>query len=258
MQAANSIKRIGILGFEGVAALDLTGVLEAFHIADGRQPGGPLRRYETLVVGLTSAAFTAESGVRLLPDVTIDQVPALDTIVVPGGPGLRGAEINAVVAGWLRARSGEARRLVSVCTGLYGLAASGLMDGRIATTHWLHAADAARRFPSITLQPDAIFIRDGRFYSSAGMTAGIDLALALIEEDHGPAVALATARQLVVYMKRSGGQLQYSEPLRAQTLADRRFETLIDLMIGQLGGRLVGGGDGRSHSPQFSTIQSTL
>jgi transcriptional regulator GlxA family with amidase domain len=228
-------RRIGLLGFDGVAALDLTGVQEAFYIADGGDRTAPPERYETLVVGLSDAPFTAESGARLLPDTTIADAPVLDTIVVPGGPGLRRPQINGVVAAWLRSRAGETRRLVSICTGLYGLAASGLLDGRRATTHWRHAEDAVARFPGVKLEPDAIFIKDGCFYTSAGMTAGIDLALALIEEDHGPALALATARQLVVYMKRSGGQLQYSEPLRFQTRAGDRFADLAALMVGDLG-----------------------
>jgi transcriptional regulator GlxA family with amidase domain len=124
--------------------------------------------------------------------------------------------------------------VVSVCTGLYGLAAAGVMNDRRATTHWRHAAALARRYPAVKVEPDAIFIKDGRFYTSAGMTAGIDLALALIEEDHGPAHALKVARQMVVYMKRSGGQLQYSEPLRFQTRAGDRFADLTALMIGDL------------------------
>jgi transcriptional regulator GlxA family with amidase domain len=221
------LKRIGLVGFDGVAALDLTGVLEAFRIADGADWQAPPARYETLVLGLTPALFTAESGVRIMPDTSLDQAPDLDTIVVPGGAGLREPGANTIVAEWLRGRAGRSRRLVSVCTGLYGLAATGLMKGRRATTHWHHAADCAQRFPELDLVPDAIFIKDGPFYSSAGMTAGIDLALSLIEEDHGPSLALATARQLVVYAKRSGGQLQYSEPLRFQTRAPDRFADLI-------------------------------
>ena len=221
-------RRIGFVAFDGLAALDLTGVLEAFHIA-GR--GAPL--YETVIVAPTASPVVAQSGLRLLPDATLAHAPAFDTLVIPGGPGLREPSTNAVIADWLRTRA-DTRRLVSVCTGLYGLAAAGLADGRRVTTHWRHAADCATRFPKARLEPDAIFIKDGPIYSSAGMTAGIDLALALIEEDHGPALALAVARQMVVYMKRSGGQLQYSEPLRAQTRAGDRFADLAARMAGDL------------------------
>lgn len=227
-------RHIGVIGYDGVAAIDLTGVLEAFAIADGGGWRGARTRYETQVVGLSSAPFRCESGVRMLPDVTLEAAPAFDTIVIPGGEGLREDDTNAAVAGWLRTRALEARRIVSVCTGLYGLAASGLLDGRRATTHWRHAAAAAQRFPKVSIEPDAIFIKDSPFYSSAGMTAGIDLALALIEEDHGPALAMATARQLVVYMKRSGGQMQYSELLRFQTRAGDAFAELVALMAGDL------------------------
>jgi transcriptional regulator GlxA family with amidase domain len=186
-------------------------------------------------VGLSLAPFTAESGLRLLPDIAAESAPLFDTIVVPGGSGLREPKTTAAVAAWLSAKAPQTRRMVSVCTGLYGLAAAGLMNGRRATTHWRHAADAQRRFPEVRIDADALFIKDGRFYTSAGMTAGIDLALALIEEDHGSAVALAAARQLVVYMKRSGGQLQYSEPLRLQTLAGDRLADLTAKMVGDLG-----------------------
>jgi len=227
-------KRIGILGFDGVAALDLTGVLDTFYVAGGNDWRKPSTRYETLVIGLSARPFRAESGLRLVPDATLKTAPSLDTVVVPGGPGLREDKINRTVAAWLRTQTG-ARRLVSVCTGLYGLAASGLLDGRRATTHWFHAGDAARRFPNLTIAPDAIFVKDGRFYSSAGMTAGIDLSLALVEEDFGPQLALSTARQLVVHMRRAGGQLQYSEPLKFQMHAGDRFAELVAAILSDLG-----------------------
>lgn len=229
-------RQIGVLGYDGVAAIDLAGVLEAFAIADGSGWRGARTRYATQIVGLSAASFAAESGVRMLPDVTLDSAPAFDTIIIPGGEGLREDDTNAAVAAWLRTRASQTRRIVSVCTGLYGLAASGLLDGRRATTHWRHAAAVARRFPGVKIEPDAIFIKDGPFYTSAGMTASIDLALALIEEDHGPAVAMSTARQMVVYMKRAGGQLQYSELLKFQTRAGGPFAELVALMAGDLAG----------------------
>ena len=227
-------RRIGLLGFDDVAALDLTGVMDAFYVASCLK-GSSAAPYETLVLGLSAAAFTAESGLRIMPDALLRDCGMLDTIVVPGGSGVRRPEVSTKIGAWLHSRRDGVRRFVSVCTGVYGLAASGLLDGRRATTHWRHAADAARRFPRVTFEPDAIFIKDGPCYSSAGMTAGIDLALALIEEDLGPALALATARQMVVYMKRSGGQLQYSEPLQSQTRAGDRFADLIASMVGDLG-----------------------
>jgi transcriptional regulator GlxA family with amidase domain len=128
--------------------------------------------------------------------------------------------------------------VVSICTGLYGVAPTGLLDGCRVTTHWQHAADIAARFPALRLEPDALFIKHGKFYSSAGVTAAIDLSLALIEEDFGPALSVAVARALVVYVKRSGGQLQYSEPLQFQAKAGDRFAELASWMVEHLGGDL--------------------
>lgn len=235
MATSQSPRRIGLIGFENVAAIDLIGVMDAFFIADAIT--GPPRgaRYETLLIGPTDAPFRAESGARMVPDASFADAPPLDTLVVPGGLGIRTEPVMSLVADWLRTRAGGTRRMVSVCTGAYGLAAGGLMDGRRATTHWRYAAALVRRFPKVKVEPDALFIKDGPFYTSAGMTAGIDLALALIEEDHGPALAMAVARQMVVYMKRSGGQLQYSEPLQAQTRAGDKFADLAALLVGDLG-----------------------
>ena len=216
-----------------MAALDLVGVIDAFSLAS--QLGGTSGDlYATLVVGFSDKPFTSECGLRMLPDTTLADCPALDTIVIPGGAGLRRPEVAEELGAWLRGQEKSVRRLVSVCTGAYGLAASGLLDGRRATTHWRHAAHAAQSFPKVAFEPDAIFIKDGPCYTSGGMTAGIDLALALIEEDYGPSLALATARMMVVYMKRSGGQLQYSEPLQSQTRGGDRFSDLIATMLGDL------------------------
>jgi transcriptional regulator GlxA family with amidase domain len=141
---------------------------------------------------------------------------------------------------------GSTRRIASVCTGIYGLAATGLLAGRKVTTHWHHAHNVARRFPDLKVNDNAIFIKDGQFYTSGGATAGIDLALSLIEEDYGQQVSLGVARELVVYLKRSGGQEQYSEPLQFQTESVSRFSELAtwihshlnnDLSVETLAGR---------------------
>jgi transcriptional regulator GlxA family with amidase domain len=134
------------------------------------------------------------------------------------------------VAGWMKQRAKTTRRIASVCTGIYGLAATGLLDGRRVTTHWRFAADVARRFPALRMNPNALFVKDAQFYTSAGVTAGIDLALAMIEEDFGSKVALAAAREMVVYLKRAGGQEQYSEPLQFQTKSSDRFAELVTWM----------------------------
>jgi transcriptional regulator GlxA family with amidase domain len=134
----------------------------------------------------------------------------------------------------LKSQAGGIRRIASVCTGVYGLAATGLLDGRQVTTHWRFTRDVARRFPNIKVNPDALFLKDGPFYTSAGVTAGIDLSLALIEEDYGPGVALSVARELVMYLKRPGGQEQYSEPLQFQIQSTDRFADLAAWMMRHL------------------------
>ena len=219
--------RIGIVGFDQVDALDLVGPAEAFasalaHDASGNQGSA----YEVVILGLTNSHFVAESGIVFQPRTTLRAAPRLDTIIIPGGAGLRRAETNRAVARWIEDRAGKTRRVVSICTGIYALAASGLLDGRRVTTHWRFAADVTRRFPNLRVEPNALFIRDGNFYTSAGVTAGIDLTLALIEEDLGRKAALRVARDLVVYLKRPGGQDQYSEPLRFQTMATDRLAEL--------------------------------
>lgn len=220
-----SVRRIGLVGYEGVNALDLTGPHEVFTQAIlGDDPDRPA--YEVVCLSPDGRPFRSRSGLLLGADAALADAPAFDTIVVPGGPGIRASEILQPLGAWLRHRGPVTRRMVSVCTGIFGLGESGLLDGRRATTHWLYAAEVRRRFPAIRLEPDAIFIRDGTLWTSAGVTAGIDLALALVEEDLGPTAALRIARMLVVYTRRSGGQQQYSEPLRFQARAAGRFADL--------------------------------
>ena len=227
-------KRIGFLGFDQLVALDLIGPLEAFATAvvdDGR--GGERKGYEVVILGL-SKTFTADSGVTFTAQRMLQNAPALDTLVVPGGSGAREAHASSKIAAWLTSRAGNIRRIASVCTGVYALAASGLLDGRHVTTHWRFAQDLAKRYPKLRVDPNALFIKDGPMYTSAGVTAGIDLALALIEEDYGPGVALRVARELVVYLKRPGGQEQYSEPLRFQAESGDRFADLAAWMTTHL------------------------
>jgi transcriptional regulator GlxA family with amidase domain len=223
---------IGFLAFEGVAALDLVGPSEAFAAA--RRDGDSLPAYRILILGVDGRTCVTESGLRLEATGSLDSRVELDTLIVPGGVGLRRAEINARVAGWLRRRASKFRRVASVCTGIYGLAASGLLDGRAVTTHWRFTRDVACRFPALRMVPNALYVKDGAFYTSAGVTAGIDLALALIEEDLGPRAALAVARELVVYLKRPGGQEQFSEPLQFQFGASDTFAELVAWMRGNL------------------------
>jgi len=209
-------KRVAFLGFDGVNALDLTGPSEVFASALV-EAGGTLRPgYSISILGVTGRSIRSESGLLLRPHLPLGAKLDIDTLIVPGGHGLRVPSVNARVAKWIRSREPGIRRVASVCTGIYGLAATGLLDGRRVTTHWRFVNDVAEKFPGLKVEPNALYVRDGSFYTSAGVTAGIDLALALVEEDYGAEVALRAAREMVVYLKRSGGQEQYSEPLRFQ------------------------------------------
>ena len=217
--------RIGFLVFDGITALDLAGPLDAFTTPT--VDGTTRSVYDAITLGLTRKVCAAESGMMIRPSASLADAPALDTLIVPGGSGLREPKRLHAVSAWLAARAPKIRRVASVCTGVYALAHAGLLDGRRATTHWRFAADVARRFPRVRVEPNSLFIKDGRFYTSAGVTSGIDLSLALIEEDLGPHAALAVARELVVYLKRPGGQDQFSEPLKFQIKSSGGMNNLV-------------------------------
>lgn len=222
-------RRIGLIAYPRFTTLDLSGPLDVFTIANAYVPG----TYETIVLAASAEPVASEGGLRILPDMTLVKAPPLDTILVPGGYGLRRTDAGTPIVSFLKARK-RTRRIASVCTGIYALGESGLLDGRRATTHWRFAADAARRFPTIALEPDAIYIQDGNMFTSAGITAGIDLALSFVEADLGGRVAMGVARELVVYLKRSGGQMQFSEPLQFQARATDRFADLAAWMVENL------------------------
>lgn len=225
-------RRIGFLVFDGVQALDVIGPADAFASdafdtpalradTNGEHP------YRIVLIGLTGRRVTASSGVTFTADAAVPSAVNLDTLIVPGGTGLRRPGAAERAAKWILSRTPHTRRVASVCTGLYGLAPTGLLDGRRVATHWSAVDDIQRRYPALHVERDALFLKDGQFYTSAGITAGIDLALAMIEEDNGPAAALAVAREMVVYFKRPGGQQQFSEPLRFQVESADRFADLV-------------------------------
>lgn len=225
-------RRIGFLGFDGVQALDLIGPADAF--ASDALSGKPLvdvgesnPPYDVVIVGLRGKRFTTSSGITMYADATVPTKVQLDTLIVPGGAGLRRPGVAELAAKWIVGRAPHIRRVASVCTGIYGLAPTGLLDGRRVTTHWSAVADIERRFPKLRVDPDALFLKDGGYYTSAGITAGIDLALAMIEADLGADAALAVAREMVVYFKRPGGQQQFSEPLRFQLESTDRFADVV-------------------------------
>jgi transcriptional regulator GlxA family with amidase domain len=230
-------RRIGFIGFDGVGTMEITTAAAAFNCAEIQaEDRGPKQCYEVVIIGLSNRPFVATSGIVFQPHKTFKNAPPLDTLIIPGGKSLTLLEprIAGPVAAFVNARANSTRRIVSVCSGIYGLAMTGLLAGRKVATHWRYAKDVARRFPELRIDDNAIFLKDGPFYTSAGATAGIDLALSLIEEDYGPRVALAVARELIVYLKRSGGQEQYSEPLQFQTQSISRLSELTSWMVSHL------------------------
>jgi len=231
--------RVGLIGYDGVQALDIIGPSDAFTIAEIESDNGQRRPcYEVIIVGITNKPFRAESGVSFQPHTTLGNAPTLDTLIIPGGRGARIGKSGNLIAKWISSRAKRIRRIASVCTGVYALAPTGLLDSRRVTTHWRFANDVARRFPKLNVDHDALFLKDGPFYTAGGITASVDLALALIEEDYGPRVALAVARELVVFLKRSGGQKQYSEPLEFQINSTDRFADLASWMVEHMRGDL--------------------
>jgi transcriptional regulator GlxA family with amidase domain len=211
-----AMRRILIAVFPGVQTLDVTGPAEVFRAATLLKPPG----YEVTIAARTIDPIET-STVSFVPDRRFeDCTDAIDTLLVAGGSGTRRAEEDDALVGWIAEAAGRSGRIASVCTGAFLLARAGLLDGRRATTHWASCADLAKRYPAVTVDPDPIFVRDGNVVTSAGVTAGMDLALALVEEDLGRETALAAARWLVLFLQRPGGQTQFSAQLAAQT-ADR-------------------------------------
>jgi transcriptional regulator GlxA family with amidase domain len=210
------MRSVLIVLFDGVQSLDVTGPLEVFAHATA----GDRAAYQVRTASLGGAAVRSTSGLRLTPDLDLralaeSEIP--DLLLVPGGEGARHRLPELV--GWLREYAPRVARTASVCTGAYLLAAAGLLDGRRATTHWGYCADLAAKYPAVTVDPHPIFIKDDDLATSAGVTAGIDLALALVEDDLGRDAALAIARALVVFLRRPGGQAQFSVQLSAQVAA---------------------------------------
>jgi transcriptional regulator GlxA family with amidase domain len=219
---------IEVLAFPSVQLLDVTGPLQAFATANehATQAGGTAP-YDLRVVAKGGQGVTASAGLAITAAPLPRPSSAVDTLIIAGGPGVQAATADPSLVDWVRQRAAGARRVASVCTGAFLLAASGALDGRRAATHWSVCKEFAQRYPAVRVEPDPIFVRDGSVWTSAGVTAGIDLALALIEQDLGRTVALAVARYLVVFLKRPGGQAQFSTALSLQS-ADDQFGALHD------------------------------
>lgn len=212
-----------MLLYDGVNAVDVTGPTDAF--ASVRTDEGA-SGYALTFRSLDGRCVVAESGLRLCPDAPADAGTAGQILLVPGGRGVREPGTLAGLSVWLRAHHTRFDTVVAVCTGAYALAEAGLLDGRRVTTHWAHARDLRRRYPKVEVDADALFLQDGRFLTSGGVTAGIDLALELIARDFGHEASAAVAREMVVFTRRSGKQAQFSAPLRLMARApDRLAET---------------------------------
>jgi transcriptional regulator GlxA family with amidase domain len=230
-------RRVEVLAFPDVQLLDVAGPLQVFATAnDLSRMAGRAVPYEPVVVAAGGIAMSS-AGLGLATEPLPGPRRPVDTLVVAGGWGAHPACADAKLIAWIKARARAARRVASVCSGAFLLATAGLLDGKRAATHWSRCREFAERFPGVRLEPDPIFVQDGNVWSSAGITAGIDLALALVEADQGRELALAVARQLVVFLKRPGGQAQFSATLALQH-GTARFEGLHAWIAEHLAGDL--------------------
>lgn len=223
MRSSKDTQRlIVVLAFEGVQLLDVAGPVQTFASANEMvKDTGEGARYRILVVSRRGGPLCTSSG---LPLVTRAIKPAvrrqrIDTLILPGGPGVHDALKDPRIIHWIRSECSAVRRIASVCTGAFLLAETGLLSGRRATTHWKSCKLLQERYRDVIVDREPIYVRDDRIWTSAGVTAGIDLSLALVEEDFGRKVAMQVARHLVVFLNRPGGQSQFSAPLEAQAAA---------------------------------------
>ncbi|MEU6064806.1 helix-turn-helix domain-containing protein [Streptomyces sp. NPDC047082] len=222
--------RVVIAAFPGVELLNVTGPAEVFSVAT-RVAGTGRPGYTVRIATAEGAPVATSSGIRLMADLPLDEVNGdVDTLLVSGAVRVddQGVEpvLDSGIIDWLREAAPGTHRVGSICSGTHLLAAAGLLDGLSATTHWLTAARLAADHPRVTVDPDPIFIRAGRLWTCAGITSGMDMALAMVAEDHGPELALATARMMVMYVKRAGGQSQFSVPLAAPAAPGDRIDDL--------------------------------
>ena len=220
MASTSKPRRIVILAFPGVQPLDVIGPAEVFAGADTLAGGGA---YTVDVVAKDPDPIAVRGGgYSLVPKRTTAQFRGpIDTLVVAGGIGVRAAEDDVELIRWIRSAARRSRRVTSVCSGSFLLARAGLLEGKTVTTHWASTEELARRHPELKVDPTPIFVRDGSVWTSAGVTSGMDLSLALVEEDLGREIAVEIARWLVLFLQRPGGQAQFSSHLSAQ-LAERR------------------------------------
>ncbi|WP_145206810.1 GlxA family transcriptional regulator [Sphingobium sp. B2] len=230
-RATEKKHRIVVLAFDRVTLSDIAGPVDVFHLTrdllEQIDAAGRFPRYELIVASLEGGPITASSGLQINTTALSDLAECpIDTLIVPGGGPPSDPPIPPALVDWLRHEGDKPERICAVCTGIFLVAEAGLADGLRATTHWQAARALAKRFPQILVEADPIFLRDGKLWSSAGFTAGLDLALALLEQDYGHNAAIQMARNLVMFMKRPGGQSQFSAPLASQAAGDVTFDKL--------------------------------
>ena len=232
-------RRIEFLAFPNVQLLDVAGPFQVLATANRlHEETAQSAPYTLRVVSPIPGPIVSSAGLTLLAEPLPPPEQSLDTLIVAGGAGVNAAYRDRPLVDWVRQRAKVARRVTSVCSGAFLLAATGLLDGRRATTHWSRCADLAVEFPAIHVEQDPIFVNDGPIWTSAGITAGIDMALALLEADLGRSAAASVARHLVVFVKRPGGQAQFSAGL-ALAGSDATFDRLHDWMKRNLRGNLA-------------------
>jgi transcriptional regulator GlxA family with amidase domain len=231
-------RSIAVIGFEGFQILDVTGPLEVFSLASRlllEQGRAKVEPYRVRFVARRAGPVASSSALCLLADGAWRDLAPVDTLLVSGGLGTRQALEDTELVAWLAEHAPLSQRYGSVCTGAMLLARAGLLDHRRVTTHWASLGELAQLAPSARVMPDAVFTRDGRLWTSAGVTAGMDMALAMVEEDWGRTIALEVAQQLLMHLKRGGGASQFSPSLQAQAVAaDSSFRGLSDWIAGHL------------------------
>jgi transcriptional regulator GlxA family with amidase domain len=228
-RSAARARQVVMLAFPGVQSLDVTGPLEVFAGAERliEKSAHGERGYEVQILTADGAPFSTSSGLTVVPHGSLAEAPKeIDTLILAGGPGQSAAGEDEQLIQWIKTASARSRRTASVCTGAFLLARAGLLDGRRATTHWAQAERLRREYPHVEVDPEPIFVRDGSLWTSAGVTAGMDLALALVEEDLDREAALTIARHLVLFLRRPGSQSQFSATLVSQ---QPRREPLLEI-----------------------------
>ncbi|RZL37903.1 MAG: GlxA family transcriptional regulator [Rubrivivax sp.] len=225
--------RVAILAFPRFQLLDVAGPADVF--VEAARQLGDTKAYQVQLIASEEGLLTSSSGLRLAVDATVaTHRGRIDTLLVAGSPAIEDMAAGAPLQDWLRRQSRSVRRYGSVCTGAFVLAAAGLLDGKRVATHWKSAARLAAGYPEACVEPDAIYVKDGKVFTSAGVTAGMDLALAMVEDDHGRDLALRVARELVMFLKRPGGQSQFSAHLAAQTAERSRVRDVQDHVLANL------------------------